>query len=375
MPQRCRWVLCAVAVGALSASGLAAPVAAQDSLPPADTAGPSGGTIVPLPALFYQPETGTGFGVLVTYYFRPGRAGRDTPPSELGLTAIYTTKKQILTSLGTRLYLSGGSLRVAGNVAAIKFPTKFWGIGNATPDEAEEDYTPLAFLFVGEALQEVRRGWFLGGRVQVAHRTLREVSDSGQLVTGTVPGSEDGRAVEGSLLVTYDVRDNTIYPNAGAYVQLTLLGAATALASDFGYGGLQLDARAYLSPLSRHVLALRALTSGRSGTPPFDMLPQLGGDALLRGYYQGRFRDEVLVALQSEYRLPVFWRIGAVGFAAVGRVAPRYGDLSLDDLKVSLGGGLRFLLSRQEGLNIRADYGWGFDVQSGGFYLGIGEAF
>jgi hypothetical protein len=346
---------------------------AQDT--PPDSVKSGGSTIVPLPALFYQPETGTGFGALVTYYFRPGNAPASVPPSEIGGYAFYTTRKQIMTSLTTRLYLSGGALRLVGGVGFTKFPTKFWGIGNETPESAEEDYTPLTASLAGEALREVGRGWFLGGRAQIAHRTLREVSDSGQLVTGTIPGSEDGTVIEGALLLTRDTRDNTIYPRRGQFHQLTLLGAPTALGSDFGYGGVRLDLRRYVTPAGRHVLALRALGDARSGTPPFDLLPQLGGDVLLRGYYQGRFRDQVLVTVQAEYRLPVVWRLGLVGFAEAGQVAPRVGDLAADAFKASLGGGLRFLLAPREGVNIRADYGWGFDVGSGGFYLAIGESF
>ena len=351
--------------------------AAQESSPPPDSAPQApGNTLVPLPVLFYQPETGTGFGVLATYYFRPGERPRaDVPPSEVGGYAIYTTRKQILTSLGTRLYLSGGALRLSGNVAFTKFPTKFWGIGNDAPENAEEDYTPLTIAALGEFLREVRRGWFVGARLQVARRELREVSDSGLLVTGTVPGSEDGRIVEGTLLLTLDSRNNTIYPTKGRYYQVGVPGAATALGSDFGYAGVRLDVRAYLSPGGRHVLALRALGDARSGTPPFDLLPQLGGDVLLRGYYQGRFRDQVMVALQTEYRLPVVWRIGLVAFAEVGQVASRAGDVRFDAFKAAAGGGLRFLLAPKEGLNIRADYGYGFDVKAGGFYLAIGEAF
>lgn len=358
------------------AAALAAAGHADAQEAPPDSAVAHGSTVIPLPVLFYQPETGTGFGALVGYYFRPGARTTDTmPASEITGSAIYTTRKQILLSLGTRLYLSGGALRLAAAADLTKFPTKFWGIGNDTPEEAEEDYTPLTIGVGGEALREMARGWFVGGRVRVARRTLREVSDSGQLVTGTVPGSEDGTIVEGSLLLTRDTRDHTIYPRRGQFHQLAVFGAATALGSDFGYGGVRLDLRGYLSPGARHVLALRALGDARSGTPPFDLLPQLGGDVLLRGYYQGRFRDETLVAFQAEYRLPVVWRIGLVGFGEAGQVAPRVGDLALHGFKASLGGGLRFLLAPREGVNIRADYGYGFDVKTGGFYLAIGESF
>lgn len=350
--------------------------AAQAPTVPVDSAAePPGGTLVPLPVVFYQPETGTGFGALANYYFRPGGQLASAPASDIGGLAIYTTKKQIITSLATHLYLSGGSLRLVGSVLFTKFPSKFWGIGNETPDDAEEDYTPLTFAAIAEVQRQVLRGWFVGGRLQVARRTLRELSDSGQLVTGTVPGSSDGTDVEGTLLLTHDARDNTIYPTHGRLYQANLLGAATGLGSDFGYGGARVDLREYLSPARRHVLALRALGEARTGTPPFDLLPQLGGDILLRGYYQGRFRDKVLVAFQSEYRLPVVWRIGVVAFAEAGQVAPRVDDLRLKAFKASVGGGLRFLLAPREGLNIRADYGYGLDVKSGGFYLAIGEAF
>lgn len=375
MPRSARRLFRHGPLAALLAVGGAAQ--AQDVASGGDTiATASGGTIVPLPAVFYQTETGFGFGGLVTYYFRPGAP--DTafvPPSELGVSFIYTTKKQILAGLGARLYLDGGALRLAANAGVIKFPTKFWGIGNDTPDEAEEDYTPLTLALLGEAQRRILPGWFVGGRVQVAHRTLREVADSGQLMTGTVPGSADGSIVEFRALVTRDVRNNVLYPTAGRYYEVGVFGAPTALGSDFGYAGARLDFRGYLSPGGRQVLALRALGEGRSGTSPFDLLPQLGGDVLLRGYYQGRFRDRVLVAFQAEYRLPVVWRIGVVGFAGAGQVAPRVGDLAFDRFKASAGGGLRFLLSPSEGLNLRADYGWGFDVGSSGFYLGIGEAF
>jgi len=108
---------------------------------------------------------------------------------------------------------------------------------------------------------------------------------------------------------------------------------------------------------------------------PFDLMPQLGGDVLLRGYFAGRYRDRQLLALQGEYRTPVWWRLGLVGFAGIGQVADNWGALGLGHFHPSAGVGARFQLSRTEGLNIRADYGWGFDAGTTGFYLSVGEAF
>ena len=68
-------------------------------------------------------------------------------------------------------------------------------------------------------------------------------------------------------------------------------------------------------------------------------------------------------------------RLGAAVFGGVGQVSNVLGDLAFDRFHPSAGAGLRFLLSPDEGLNIRADFGYGFHTKSPGFYLGIGEVF
>ena len=135
-----------------------------------------------------------------------------------------------------------------------------------------------------------------------------------------------------------------------------------------------LDLRRYF-PLFSNVLALRALGAASVATPPFDLMPQLGGDALLRGYFSGRYRDRQLMAFQAEYRFHLWWRIGGVGFIGAGQLGDVFGDFDLGSFHTNAGGGIRFLLSRAEGLNIRADWGWGLGASSSGFYLSLGEAF
>jgi hypothetical protein len=120
-------------------------------------------------------------------------------------------------------------------------------------------------------------------------------------------------------------------------------------------------------------VALQALAVASSGQPPFDQYPQLGGESLLRGYFQGRYRDRSLLAFQGEYRLPLFWKFGLAGFAGIGQVAPDFGGFGLDRFWVAGGAGLRFLLAKREGLNIRMDFAFG--EGSSGFYLSFGEAF
>jgi outer membrane protein assembly factor BamA len=101
--------------------------------------------------------------------------------------------------------------------------------------------------------------------------------------------------------------------------------------------------------------------------------PRLGGENIVRGYNASRYRDKVQVAAQVEYRFPLWRRFGMVAFAGLGQVAGRAGDLKLDRFKAAAGFGIRFRIDRQEGTNIRLDFGFG--KKSQGQYLSGGEAF
>ncbi len=338
----------------------------------------SGNTLVPLPAVFYQTETGLGYGATVGYYFQmspPVDRWTRRQSSAIQLIAFHTVKKQIITSVGAELFPAGGRYRIFGALGFTRFPTKFWGVGNNVPDQNEEDYTPDQLNFNVEVQKQIRPGWYVGVVGQVNHRTLRETEAGGLLGGGTVPGTNDGTAIGAGVLLSRDTRSSTVYPRTGSYHQLRGEIYDSALGSTYEFGNVTIDLRKYLSLADHHVLAFRGLGIATPGSPPFDAMPQLGGDVLLRGYYAGRFRDRNLVALEGEYRTLLWWRIGATVFGGVGQVANAVSDLTLDGFHPAAGLGLRILLSPDEGLNIRADFGYGFDVKSSGFYLGIGEVF
>jgi hypothetical protein len=118
----------------------------------------------------------------------------------------------------------------------------------------------------------------------------------------------------------------------------------------------------------------QSLTGGRS---PFYLLPSLGSDEMMRGYYNGRYRDRNFIAGQTELRYRVCNRIGIVGFLGTGEVA--HSSFSFNSLKPDYGGGLRYFFDTEKGLSIRADYGIGEKVageaRQSGFYIGLGQAF
>ena len=333
----------------------------------------SGTSIFPFPFVFYQPETKFGFGGTVITMFRMPSDGEQEQPSTFSPLLLYTQKRQLTAMAATELYFGSGRHRMTAELGYSKFPNTMWGVGNDTPESLEEDYTPRTVFASAQFQTRVTRGFFAGGRLSFAHRKLVETDSVGLLVRAAVPGTEDSHVLTGALLLTWDTRDNTVYPTGGGYRQLTVAVNDSALGSDYSYATYTLDVRQYLTVFPGHVIALRGLGVTSTGTQPFDQMPQLGGEELVRGYYGGRYRDRNLMAYQAEYRASIWGRIGAVGFVAAGRVSETLSDMNFTGMKPSAGLGLRIALAPDEGLNLRADFGFGRG--SSGFYLGMGEVF
>ena len=128
------------------------------------------------------------------------------------------------------------------------------------------------------------------------------------------------------------------------------------------------------------MLGLNLLAMACDGDVPFGSLGLLGGIKHMRGYYEGFFRDKRMIEGQAELRWPLFnrwkgnWdRFGVAGFGGLGTVARNAKALALNDVVYSYGAGLRILLDRKQGINLRVDYAQG--EETSGFYLTIGEAF
>jgi hypothetical protein len=58
---------------------------------------------------------------------------------------------------------------------------------------------------------------------------------------------------------------------------------------------------------------------------------------------------------QAEWRVPLFWRLGATVFGAVGNVYPDLAHVDGDNLKAAGGPGLRLNVGRRNPVNIRLD--------------------
>jgi outer membrane protein assembly factor BamA len=325
------------------------------------------------PVVYYTPETRLAFGAGGLAYFSLTRDESVSRPSNIAFSAIYTQNKQYTFDLNPDFYLRHG-YHVQFDLQYAKYPDKFFGIGNETPESQEEPYTSNYWKLRVEALKKTRGALNLGIQYYFDSVTLTEVQSGGELDSGTVPGCDGGLVSGGGLFLTHDSRDGIFFPMSGSFHQLSVLGFGRALGSDFTFGRFCLDARRYLKVRPAQVLALQSYFLIQTGEPPFWRMGMLGGEDGLRGYYLGRYRDRNMIYFQAEYRwVPVVWRIGLAAFAGLGEVAGSLDGFTAGGLRYSYGLGLRFVFSRAQRLNLRVDYAFGNG--SSALYFTAAEAF
>jgi outer membrane protein assembly factor BamA len=328
-----------------------------------------GARFIVLPIIFSSPDTRWAGGVLPQVVFETGQGERS---SSIRMDAFYTQNRQFTVRLRPTLWLQHDQYVLGANAAFKKWPTNYYGIYSPANAELKEPYTEL---FVENSLEAARRvapQLYVGLRHDYRHSRLRDLTTDGELVRGEIPGSFGGTTSGVGLIVRYDNRNHDFYPSGGGYYQLSMKTAQRFLGSDYRYAAVEIDARRYYSPGGPHAVAGQAVVRLTEGDAPFQLMPGVG--SVLRGYSTARYVGADLIALQAEYRVvPLFWRVGLVGFVGAAQIAPTISDFSFNEVKYMIGVGARVQLSRQDAINIRWDFGYG--LKSSGDYLDLGEAF
>lgn len=350
------------------------------------------------PIVTYKPETSWGFGAGAVYLFTPrNHYMKNTPGYSADsliisqtntslLTAIagFTLKKQIQADFGGNIYTRGNNYLLYFNVAYYKYPASFFGIGNHTLSTDEERYTNTHPFVKLHLLKRMTDHFYAGGKYFFEHSSIAVSDSSKTLATQEIPG-EDGGFVSGiGPWLKYDTRDNINYPSQGVHADASSLFFTNHLGSTYAYIDNTLEVSYFSRAFYNHVLALHCYGKFQSGTPPFNRMAELGGAFRMRGNYEGRFRDKNYITIQAEYRVPVGNFLAFHAFGGAGEVADTLQGFSLNGLKYSMGGGVRFFVIAKDKLSLRIDYALGSKsildtggslTYDSGLYITIGEAF
>jgi len=362
-------------------------------------------TILPVPVLFYQQETGAGYGLggLLS-----GRLGTDTltRASNARVQSWTTQKSQSLVQFVHTIYSPGEKYYLNGEISSYKNRLYYFGIGNDAPQVRNSNRSFLDFqlFIINQRIQKsIAKNQFLGlqyrlSRVYNLSQEQGRVNDDGDQINPTGdpatrnyfnldPRLDQRQRLNFSLsgvgpVYTYDSRDVALAASQGSLLDLQVMFNGKFVGSDYNFVRYQIDARHFQPIFSKKtILALQFLGQFHSGNVPWYGLAGLGANLggtlynnanLMRGIYEQRYRDRQMMTAQAELRQHLFWRIDGAAFLGVGQVGNNISDYSLGGLHTAGGVGARFNFIRRDRVNLRFDYAFGTDP---GFYFAIGEAF
>jgi outer membrane protein assembly factor BamA len=332
-------------------------------------------TLNAYPFVFYTPETEFAFGgggIMAFYTARDSLLN----PSSITLSGYYSTNGSYSIDLKSNFFFFRNRSSGVLNLSLDNKVDRFYGIGNNTPEIENAQYT---LGYIGGNLEyQIPPGIAITDRsgfiIEYGDYKILDPEENPYLLNDTTLVGREGGIVSGLGIVwVWDTRDQVFFPNQGGFTEARFAVYTKDLGSDFTFTWLQVNARRYWSFAKDQIIAAQLYLETVGGEPPFFELPALGGANIMRGYFQGRYRDRDYFATQVEYRQYFWWRLGFVAFAGFGDVAKDLTSLSLHRLKPTYGVGLRFLFNEKEKINVRCDIGFGKDTN--GIYFSIEEAF
>lgn len=338
-------------------------------------------SFMPIPVLGYSQETGAQFGLgglFATFMDRKDTTNRS---SNFSLLSSVSTKKQYYVSLRGDIYTSKNKFHLIGDLTFKRTPFNFYGIGNKTRHANEIKLLEDQFKILLEGEKSFIPNTYTGVSMGFENYKYTDRTPGGIFTSNPdIRGKRGGNVFYIGVSQSYDTRNSNNYPTKGLFARLTYQFAPTFLTStDLNISQIKLTVSNFWTLANHLVLGVNGFyNTVQSSKTPFYLLPQLGNDEMMRGYYRGRFRDENLITVQSELRYRFTNRFGLVAFAGAGRVFSN-GDFSLKYFKPTYGGGARYFFDPAKGLSVRLDYGVGEkppgEKRQSGFYISLAEAF
>lgn len=337
-----------------------------------------------IPVVNYSPESTWEFGAAAQAYFRLPNQERT---SIVQLDGTYSLKHQWYLNAQGALYFGSKTThwQLHFRVGYSNRPATYYGVGNegnvgigmlreGTPYTLQRSYatlqTPIA----------LGKDWAIGPTINVQFADY-EIAHVGYRMSDIGLG----------VVTQYDTRDVTFYPTRGVFFKLSLAASYSACSigdtvpMPHATGHLSADVRQYIPLPHDLVVAWQFKTQWMMASQSvsqlgmYSLLPRLGGQDGLRGVNSDMFRDDVMMALQAELRIPIWSIFRATVFAGVGDVYD-FHDWHWAIPKVGYGVGLRAAINKAK-VNIRFDIArsnvdsrWN-NINAYSFYLTATEAF
>lgn len=326
-----------------------------------------------LPGPFYTPEMGLGVGTALVGLYRIDKDDKITQPSSIGLSGFASSTGAFGVNFTNYNFVDNDQWRLFVSGTINNVPTYYWGKGYAAGknDHNKEKYHSQEFQITPRALYKLGDATYIGLGWEFSSMNA---SDPDTGAKAYFAQSVGGRSVISSGLSAYysfDTRD--FLPNAhqGQAFEAVYTYFAPDFGSDTRFQTTQLQYAFYHEITEKTVLAIDNYARFSTGDVPWNQLSLLGSGNRMRGYYEGRYRDNNIFTSQAEIRHKLDWRHGVVGWVGTGTMSDSPSELGKGHWLPTVGVGYRFEFKPR--MNVRLDFGIGRN--STGVYFQVGEAF
>ena len=329
-----------------------------------------------IPVLFRSIETKWAAGLSGSISFKTSHKNDSlTRTSTIQGIVMYTQRNQNIEALDATVFFPKENYIFYLQSTHSYFPDKFWGLGPKTNHINHEDYDFSQVYLLTQLKKKLVKNVFAG--LIYEYQNVYSINYfKNKLFDTTMIYGKEKHVVSGlGTSICFDNRNSSYWPTKGMLIQISYRAAIKSFLNS-NYTNLKtiVDFRYFKKVYKTTIFAVQLYTLLNFSESPIRELAMLGGANNLRGFYQGRYRDDKMTSLIGEYRIPVYKRFSACVFGGIGTVYKNTKDISLGAIKASCGVGFRFSILPKEKLNIRIDYGFS-DMRNKGLYFTIGECF
>jgi outer membrane protein assembly factor BamA len=324
--------------------------------------------IAAIPMINYNRTQGVVVGALVSGFYKINKNDTISPSSTIGLMGMYTQEKSHLLFAFSRLYFAEDRWRIAVATGSTDINFQFYLEDPALSGGNFYDYSTKMKLVMLQLQRNVFRRIYIGPSAAFINSTTAfnfpDTSGEDSVMQSNLNNV--------GYIISNDTRDHVQYPTRGMFLNFKNHFYRSWAGSDYEFERYLVTYNQFFKLDEKQILAVRASLNIAAGDVPFEGQSVVGSDDI-RGYSQGKYRNDQVYAVQAEYRWSFYKRWGLVAFAGVASAVAKLSEIPSSDILPGVGAGLRFRMLPAEKINIGVDYGVGKDDYSITFR--IGEAF
>jgi hypothetical protein len=324
------------------------------------------GSWVAVPIPFSNPTLGTGLVAAVGHFHAQTEEQKASqPPSVTGAGVLWSESDNLGVAVGNASYWGGDTWRFKGALAWADLDLPLYA-GELGGTQLNFDWLIEGTIVFTEIARRVHGNWYLGARARyldVEQALVGEFEPNLPLYESQIVASGLGLSLE------YDTRDMPSNAYEGQHFTASALLNEQTLGSDNDYGVYSVDFTSYHHLSEPFVLAWTASGCTRSGDVPLWDACRLN----LRGSTATDYMGRSAVMAKAEGRWHFGNRWGAVVFAGAGKITDPIFEWQDFDVIGNYGAGIRFMVSRENRINLRLDYGR--TRYDSAVVLAVGEAF